>query len=84
MVVLNTRLESNPDTNFAVPYFVAGIAGAMAAGRFLQGMLDHTRGNDAVTLVAVPLFLSLVAVIACVAPSRRAMRIEAVTVLRAE
>ena len=62
----------------------AGIAGAIAAGRVVQGMLEQTRGNDVVTLVAVPLFLSLVALLACVAPSRRAMRIEPVATLKSE
>ncbi len=59
-----------------------GLAGALGAGRLLQGMLVGTGPADVVTLVSISLVLVTVAVMACFWPARRATRLDPVKALR--
>nr|MDP2528642.1 FtsX-like permease family protein [Candidatus Palauibacterales bacterium] len=61
-----------------------GLAGAVAAGRVLSGLLYGVTPTDPITLVAVPVVLSGVAIAACLVPARRATSTDPMTVLRAE
>jgi hypothetical protein len=61
-----------------------GIGGALAAGRLMQGAMLSTSGRDPVTLIGVPLLVVAVALVACAGPAARAMRMNAMTALRAE
>jgi len=61
-----------------------GIVGGIAAGRLMRGLLYGVEPSDPPTLVAVPLVLAAVAVLACVLPARRAARTEPMTALRSE
>ena len=54
-----------------------GLAGAVAAGALLQGVLVDVRANNPVTLAAV-------AVAATLVPTRRAARMDPVAALRAD
>ena len=58
-----------------------GIMGALAAARVMTGLLFGICANDPVTLVAVTLFLGIVALLASYVPARRATRIAPVTAL---
>jgi putative ABC transport system permease protein len=60
-----------------------GIGGAIAATRALEGLLFGVTPNDPGTLAAVAAMLLVVAVIACVVPGVRAMRIAPSDALRA-
>jgi predicted permease len=51
---------------------VAGIAGAVAAGRAIESLLFGVRPGDPVTIAAVCALLGAVAVVACAIPARRA------------
>jgi predicted permease len=63
---------------------VAGIAGSLALGRLLSGMLYEVRANDPLTLAGAGLLLTLVALSACWIPARRAARVDPMALLRYE
>jgi len=59
-----------------------GLAGAVALGPLLRGLLFGVNPTDPATLVGVSLVLAAVAVLACAIPGRRASRIEPLEALR--
>ena len=63
---------------------VLGIAGALGLARFLSSMLFDTGQYDPVTLIGVAALLALVALLACLIPARRAMRVDPIVALRYE
>jgi putative ABC transport system permease protein len=63
---------------------VLGIAGGAAAGRVLRGLLFSVGQTDPVTFAVMPLLLLGIALLACYAPARRAMRVDPLVALRAE
>jgi len=63
---------------------VAGTVIALLASRAVESMLFVVSARDAVTFLLVPGILTLVAVLACWIPARRAMRIDPAVALRDE
>lgn len=63
---------------------VIGVAGALAAGRYLQAQLYDIGGADTPTMVGVPVVLGVVALVACWVPARRASRVDPAIALRNE
>jgi putative ABC transport system permease protein len=61
-----------------------GLAGALGAGQLLQGMLFGVSSRDPLTFAGAPALMTVVALVACVVPARRAMRLDPVAALRAE
>jgi predicted permease len=61
---------------------VAGIAGALAAGRAIESQLFGLRGFDPLVLILAPLLLSAVALCAGALPALRAARIQPLEALR--
>jgi predicted permease len=61
---------------------VLGMAGAVAAGRLMRGMLIQTSASDPITLASIAILLIGVALAACVWPARRATRLDPVKALR--
>jgi ABC-type antimicrobial peptide transport system permease subunit len=61
-----------------------GLFAALVLTRFLQGMLFGVTATDPVTFVAVPAVMTLVGLLACYAPARRAIRVDPVAVLRGD
>ena len=59
-----------------------GVAGALAAGRYLESRLYDVGASDPTTMVSVPLLLALVALVACWLPARRAARVDPASTLR--
>ena len=63
---------------------VLGVAGALVLGRFVSSMLFNTGQYDPATLTAVAALLALVALLACLIPARRAMKVNPIVALRYE
>jgi len=61
-----------------------GIAGAFALTRFLAGLLFEVTPTDPATYVTVSVLLTVVAIAACLIPSRRATKIDPLVALRYE
>ena len=61
-----------------------GVAASWVVTRFMRGLLFHIQPTDPVTLLAIPVLLTLVAVVAAWTPARRAARIDPLESLRAE
>jgi len=61
-----------------------GVAAAIAFSGLLTRMLFAVAPRDAATLVAAPLLLGLVALVACLVPARRATRVDPSIALRIE
>ena len=61
-----------------------GVAAAIAFSGLLTRMLFAVAPRDAATLVAAPLVLGLVALVACLVPARRATRVDPSIALRIE
>jgi putative ABC transport system permease protein len=59
-----------------------GLAGALALGPIMRGLLFGVRPADPITLVLVPVVLAGVALLACSLPGRRAARIDPIESLR--
>jgi putative ABC transport system permease protein len=61
-----------------------GLAAALLLTRFLESFLLGVRPRDATTFVAVPLLLLAAAIVGCLIPARRAMRVDPAVALRSE
>jgi putative ABC transport system permease protein len=61
-----------------------GAIGSYAGGRVLESLLYGVRPHDVLVLVAAPIALAAVAVLACLAPAHRAGSVDATAVLRQE
>ncbi len=63
---------------------VVGLAGAIAVGRTMRGLLFNVEPADPVTFIAMPVLLGAVALVACLVPARRALDVEPANALRAQ
>lgn len=61
-----------------------GLAGALVLGRVLGGLLYEIAPGDPATLATVTLLLLGIALLACLVPVRRALRVDPVTAIRTE
>jgi putative ABC transport system permease protein len=61
-----------------------GLAGTVALGGVIQRALVNISSRDPVTILAIMILASSVAIAACVIPSRRAARIDPIAALRAD
>jgi predicted permease len=68
----------------AVVGVAIGVLAGLALTRFMSSLLFGVTPGDALTFVAVVLLLLSVAMVACVIPARRAMRVDPIIALRYE
>jgi putative ABC transport system permease protein len=61
-----------------------GLAGSFALTRYLASLLFEVKPVDFVTYVTVSLILSIVAIVACYVPARRALKVSPTVALREE
>ena len=61
-----------------------GLVGAFWASRLLQQILFDVAPTDAATFVAVSLFFALVALVACLVPALKALKVNPVSALAAQ
>jgi putative ABC transport system permease protein len=61
-----------------------GSAGAVALTRLMSGLLYGVSATDTMTFVAIALLLSVVALLACYIPARRAAKVDPIIALRGE
>ncbi len=78
LMVLRSGLE------VVIVAVAVGVAGALAAGRYLESRLYNVGANDPATMMIVPLVLALVALLASWLPARRAARVDPAITLREE
>jgi predicted permease len=78
------RLVLHQGLQLALVGVVIGIAGAFSMTYLLSGFLYGTKANDPVTFAAVCGLLLLAALVACLVPARRAMRVDPMVALRYE
>jgi putative ABC transport system permease protein len=67
-----------------LPGIATGAVGALAATRLLSNLLFGVKPADPLTFVAIALFLTLVGMIACFFPARRAASVDPLVALRNE
>src|SRR5206468_6708570 len=61
-----------------------GLAASWAAARSISSQLFEVQPHDPWSFVASPLVLTIIALFACWIPTRRALRVDPATALRAE
>ena len=76
------RLVLGRGARLAAAGLVVGLAGALALGRLIQALLFGVSPFDAATLLAVPVVLGGMTILASWVPARRAMRLDPVSALR--
>ena len=78
------RLVLRQTTIVVAVGILAGLAGAFALTRYLEGMLFGVTPLDPLTFVAVPVAFALVACLAAYVPARRVVRIAPLQAMRSE
>jgi ABC-type antimicrobial peptide transport system permease subunit len=78
------RLVVGQGLNLTLMGLAIGMAGALGLTRFLSSLLYGIKPSDPLTLIAVSLLLTVVALVACYFPARRATKVDPMVALRYE
>jgi ABC-type antimicrobial peptide transport system permease subunit len=63
---------------------VFGLAGALVLTRVMKSLLFDVSATDPLTFVVIALLLMAIALLACLLPARRAMKVDPMVALRYE
>jgi len=77
-------LESDAFGNWTVPGVLVGLASALAAGRLVASQLYGVSPRDPIVVMLCVGVLVAVAIVACLAPARRAVKVDPMITLRTE
>jgi predicted permease len=78
------RLVVGDGLKLALAGVVVGVGAALVVTRFMHSLLYGISATDPATFAIVAVALTLVAMVACAVPARRAMRVDPMTALRCE
>jgi putative ABC transport system permease protein len=78
------RLVVGDGAKLAFAGIVIGVLGALALTRLMINLLFEVKPTDPATFAAVAILLSVVALLACYIPARRAMKVDPMVALRYE
>src|SRR5262249_19663380 len=78
------RLITRQGMKLTLAGLAFGLAGAFALTRVISGILFGVSAADPLTFILISLLLSLVALLACYLPARRAMKVDPIIALRCE
>jgi len=78
------RLVLRQGIVLAIAGAAVGTGVSLGVTRYLASMLYGVHANDPLTMIAVTVLLTLVALAACYIPARRAMRVDPMVALRYE
>jgi putative ABC transport system permease protein len=78
------RLFVGQGMTFVATGIALGVAGAWALTRVIANFLFGVRATDPLTFAGVAFLLSIVALLACYLPARRATKVDPMTALRSE
>jgi putative ABC transport system permease protein len=78
------RLIAGEGMRVALAGVLVGIAGGLALGRWLSSLVYGVRVDDPSIFAGVGISLSLIALVACLVPARRASRVDPMLALRTE
>lgn len=78
------RLVLSQGAKMALLGVVVGVVGALGLTRLMSNQLFGVTAHDPLTFVAVAALLTLVALVACYLPARRAVRVDPMVALRHE
>ena len=78
------RLVVRQGMTLAIIGITAGVIGAFALSRVMSALLFGVSARDAITFIAVPTILAIIALAACYIPARRAIKVDPIVALRYE
>jgi putative ABC transport system permease protein len=78
------RLVLTQGAKLACVGVIAGVVGALLAGKVMESLLYEVNPRDPLTFSTVPLVLIAVILLACYVPARRAASVQPTTALRYE
>ena len=78
------KMITHHGLRLALTGVILGITGAIILTRYLTTLLFEIKPLDPITFIAGSIFILAVAILACLLPARRAMRIDPLTALRYE
>jgi predicted permease len=78
------RLVLREGLNVVLIGVTAGLALSLAATRLIAGFLYGVGANDPLTFVGVPALLTVVSLLACYLPARRATKVDPIEAIRCE